>query len=93
MMRLDASAAAKLLSMTLATALLASCGQQQPSPSSPPAKTPQSEIDEVNALVQAVKDNPSVKDPSKAGPPIHVDPYPKAGGKHDHDMPMNNMTH
>jgi len=78
------SAKLHLLSMSLG--LLAACGQQTPQP-----KPAQSELDEVHALVQAVKDNPSVQDPNKAGPPIHVDPYPKSAGAH-HD-PMNKMTH
>jgi len=71
--------------LLLLLGLLASCSQQIPQ-----RKPVQSEIDEVHALVQAVKDNPSVKDPSQAGAPIQVDPYPKSAGAH-HDA-MNKMT-
>jgi hypothetical protein len=76
-------ARAALPSLLAAAGLLASCGQQPL-----PAKPAQTEIDEVHALVQAVKDNPSVKDTALAGPPIHVDPYPKAAGKHHPQMAM-----
>jgi hypothetical protein len=79
------------LQLLAALGLLTACGQQA---SPPVAKPAQSEIDEVHALVQAVKNNPSVKDSSKAGPPIHVDAYPKsAGASHSGQMPMNNSSH
>jgi len=83
-------------SLLFLSGLLASCGQQA-EPVKPAqvvqASSAQSDVDEVHALVQAVKDNPSVKDPSQAGPPIHVDPYPKSAGPHQKpQMPMNNMT-
>ena len=73
--------------LMLPLSLLASCGQQPGPP--PAAKAAQSEIDEVHALVQAVKDNPSVKDPSLSGKPIHVDPFPhSAGVTHASQPPM-----
>ena len=83
-----------LLIPLLSFGMLASCGQHPPgatAASRPQAS--QSELDEVHSLVQAVKDNPSVKDPNQAGPPIHVDPYPKSAGMHQGaNMPMKEMS-
>jgi hypothetical protein len=45
------------------------------------------DINEMRANVEAAKRNPSIADKSKAGPPIHLNPYvvspPKA---HHHEM-------
>ena len=38
------------------------------------------DLKETHELIAAVKQNPSVQDPSKAGPPIHVDPYVHSAG-------------
>lgn len=67
----------RALALSLLGALLASCGQQ-------PAQRPivANDMDELHANIDAVKNNPSLTDPSKAGPPIHVDPYPKSAGMH-----------
>jgi hypothetical protein len=90
------SRAAKIPLLFLSLGLLASCGRQtEPVKQAQTAQpqSPQSEVDEVHALVQAVKDNPSVKDPKQAGPPIHVDPYPKsAGAPPGAHMPINYVT-
>lgn len=67
----------RALALSMFAALLASCGQQ---PAKPP--TVANDMDELHANIDAVKNNPSLTDPSKAGPPIHVDPYPKSAGMH-----------
>ncbi len=74
----------RLFSLMVAVGLLASCGQQ---PSAHKAQNssgvPKSDIEEMRADVAAVNKSPSVSDPSKfAGPPIHLDPYPKSSGAH-----------
>jgi len=62
--------------------LLTACGQQPIA--APPAKTAKSDIDEVEALVAATKQHPSLVNAKDAGPPIHVDPFPKTGGMVHH---------
>lgn len=91
---IDGPMSPRLLLRVACLGLLASCGQQ-PGPAQPVSmpQAGQSDLDEVHALIKAVKDNPSVKDPSLAGPPIHVDPYPKSAGmRHGASAPMNNTT-
>jgi hypothetical protein len=45
------------------------------------------EIQEVRALVQATRQHPSVVDQADhAGPPIHVDPFPRSAGHRHHTM-------
>ena len=85
-MKVRAGAAARLLSTALAIALLTSCGQQ-PSPPAP-VKTAKSEIDEVDALIAATKQHPSLTNEKDAGNPIHVDPYPHSKGAPPHQMHM-----
>jgi hypothetical protein len=82
-MKASSGAALRLLSIPLALWLLTSCGQQ-PSPPSP-VKTAQGEVDEVDALIAATKQHPSLLNPSKsAGRPIHVDPVPSSTGMPHH---------
>jgi hypothetical protein len=59
--------------------LLAACGQQPaPATSERVVKTPKADIDEVEALIAATKQHPSLVNGAKdAGPPIHVDPIPR----------------
>jgi len=87
MMKVRSGEALRLLFIPLVIALLTSCGQQ-PSPPAP-VKTAKSEIDEVDALIAATKQHPSLANASKdAGPPIHVDPYPHSKGAPLHHMHM-----
>lgn len=66
------------LILLMAIGVLTSCGQH-PTPS----QVVPSDIEEARADIAAVKNSPSLTDPSKfAGPPIHVDPYPKSAGMH-----------
>ena len=68
MMKTSAGSALRLLPIAIVLGLLAACGQQPA-----PAKTPKSEIDEVDALVAAVKQHPSLVNAAKnAGPPIRA---------------------
>jgi hypothetical protein len=82
-------AAVRRLPIAMMLGLLAACGEQ-PEPARPviAASSPKSEIDEVQALIAATKEHPSLVNPAKdAGRPIHVDPLPKSGGGtagHDH---------
>ena len=70
-----------LLAIPVALGLLTSCGQQSAARTGPKLPTTaQGDIDEMHADVAAAKQNPSYTDPSKAGPPIHVDPNPKSAG-------------
>jgi hypothetical protein len=69
--------------MTLISGLLTSCGQQAAAVRQPPARTAKADVQEVEALVAAVKQHPSLVDARKnAGPPIHVDPVPHSAGGH-----------
>ena len=68
----------RALALLLLPALLASCGHHHPANRQAVAN----DMDELHANIDAVKNNPSLTDPSKAGPPIHVDPYPKSAGMH-----------
>jgi hypothetical protein len=81
MIKNSGGAEPKQLCLALAVGLLTACGQQ-PAPSKPePVKTAQDDLAELHADIEGAKQNPSYTDPSKAGPPIHVDPFPKIGGK------------
>jgi len=81
----ELSAVVKLLSMPVAIGLLTACGQQPaPAKAEKPVKTAQSEIDEVHALVAGIKQHPSMVNAKDAGPPIHVDPFPKSSGMASH---------
>lgn len=70
----------RLLAIPVALGLLTSCGQQPAPTKAKLPMTAQGDIDEMHADVEAAKRNPSYVDPSKAGPPIHVDPNPKSAG-------------
>ena len=65
------------LVLLMAIGVLAACGQHPV-----PSQVVPSDIEEARADIAAIKNNPSLTDPSKAGPPIHVDPYPKSAGMH-----------
>ena len=85
-MRTSASAALRLVPIAMVFGLLAACGQQ-PAPAKPTGvvKTPKAEIDEVDALIAATKQHPSLVNGAKdAGPPIHVDLTPKMGDMTHH---------
>ncbi len=83
MNRTSSGAAVRLLSLTLTAGLLISCGQQAAPVKQAPAKTARADVQEVEALVAAIKQHPSLVDPRKnAGPPIHVDPKPHSAGAH-----------
>ncbi len=89
-MRTSASAALRLMPIAMVFGLLAACGQQ-PAPAKPAGvvKTPKAEIDEVEALVAATKQHPSLVNGAKdAGPPIHVDLIPKMGDLTHHQHLM-----
>ena len=85
-MRTSAGAALRLVPFAMVFGLLAACGQQPaPAKAAGVVKTPKSEIDEVHALVAATKQHPSLVNGGKdAGPPIHVDLFPKSGGMVHH---------
>jgi hypothetical protein len=82
MTRASTGAALRLLSIPLAIGLLTACGQQAAPVKQAPAETAKAEVQEVEALVAAIKQHPSLVDPRNAGPPIHVDPMPHTGGSH-----------
>jgi hypothetical protein len=83
MNRTSSGAALRLLALPLTAGLLISCGQQAASVKQAPAKTAKTDVQEVEALVAAIKQHPSLVDPRKnAGPPIHVDPAPHSAGVH-----------
>ena len=87
-MKTKSGAVLRLLFLSLAIGLLTSCGQQ-PVPTKPePVKTARDEVDEVDALVAATKQHPSLANAKDAGPPIHVDPYPHSKGAPPHQMHM-----
>jgi len=83
MKRTSSGAALRLLALPLTAGLLTSCGQQAAPLKQPPARTAKADVQEVEALVAAIKRHPSLVDPRKnAGPPIHVDPMPHSAGAH-----------
>jgi hypothetical protein len=84
MNRTSSGAALRLLALPLTAGLLTSCGRQAAPARQAPARTAKADVEEVEALVTAIKQHPSLVDPQKnAGPPIHVDPMPHSGGTHD----------
>ena len=89
MNRTSSGAALRLLALPLTAALLTSCGQQTAPVKQAPARTAKADVQEVEALVAAIKQHPSLVDARKnAGPPIHVDPYPHSKGAPPHQMHM-----
>lgn len=83
MNRTSPGAALRLLALPLTTGLLTSCGQQAAPVKQAPPRTAKADVQEVEALIAAVKRHPSLVDPRKnAGPPIHVDPVPHPAGAH-----------
>jgi hypothetical protein len=92
---MKAGTALRLLCLPLTLSMVTACGRQaegqataQPQPKEIRTKESQEIFDDV----QAMKNNPSLQPGSnQAGPPIHVNPYPKSAGMaHDehghHDM-------
>lgn len=77
MMDVDKGRAVWLLCLPLS--LLASCA--------PPSASAAPNGDrEMQQLIEATKNNPSLQPGSnQAGPPIHVDPYPHSAGMVHHD--------
>jgi hypothetical protein len=72
-----------LLALPLTAGLLTSCGKQVAPVRQAPPRTAKADVQEVEALVAAIKQHPSLVDPRKnAGPPIHVDPMPHSAGAH-----------
>jgi hypothetical protein len=83
MNRTSSGAVVRLLALPLTIGLLTSCGQQAAPVKQSPVKTAQDDVLEVEALVAAIKQHPSVVDARKnAGPQIHVDPMPHSAGTH-----------
>jgi hypothetical protein len=83
MNRSSSDAALRLLAVSLVIVLMTSCGQQVAPARQPPPKTAKTDVQEVEALVAAIKQHPSLVDaPKNAGPPIHVDPMPHSAGTH-----------
>jgi hypothetical protein len=84
-MRTKAGAALKPLPIAIISGLLAACGQQPvraPAPVQPTATTAQSDLSEMNQLIAATKQHPSVINAKEAGRPIHVNlPKPQAPAK------------
>ena len=85
---MTAGAVRRLLPIAMALGLLAACGQQPTAArQATSALGAKAEIDEVDALIAATKQHPSLVNPAKdAGLPIQVKVAPKSGGstKHDH---------
>lgn len=86
----------RLLCLPIAFAAMASCGQrqqqwqQQQQP--PPHKL--SEGEEIQELLVAMKNNPSLQPGSKeAGPPVHVNPYPISAGMNARHAPHGMHHH
>jgi hypothetical protein len=82
MNRTSSGAALRLLALPLTAGLLTSCGQQAAPVKQAPARTAKADVQEVEAVVAAIKQHPSLVDARDAGPPIHVDPMPHSGGSH-----------
>ena len=81
---MKAGTALRLLCLPLTLSMLAACGRQAEA-QAPAKPQPQEHVTkeslEVFQLVEATKNNPSLQPGSKlAGPPIHVNPYPKSAG-------------
>jgi len=83
MNRTSSGLALQLLALPLTAGLLTSCGQQAAPAKQVPARTAKADVLEVEALVAAIKQHPSLVDARKnAGPPIHLDPMPHSAGTH-----------
>lgn len=76
---MKAGTAVRLLCLPLALSLLGACGHDaQPKPEAQAQPQKPNEAEEMFQVVEATKNNPSLRtDANLAGPPIHVDPYPK----------------
>ena len=92
---MKAGTALRLLCLPLAFGMLIACGRQaeDQAPAKPQVKEQRTkESQEIFQVIEATKNNPSLQPGSnQAGPPIHVNPYPKSAGMaHDkhahHDM-------
>ena len=87
--------ALRALCLPLLVTALTACGHDREQPKAQAQEQKTKESQEIFQVVQATKNNPSLQPGSnQAGPPIHVNPYPKSAGmKHDehahHDMPMH----
>ena len=88
MMKVRSDAPLRLLSLSLAIGLLTSCGQRPAATKPEPVKTAKEQVDEVDALIAATKQHPSLANAKDAGAPIHVDPYPHSKGAPPHHMHM-----
>jgi hypothetical protein len=88
MMKRNPGSALRLRILPLAIGLLTSCGQQPAATKPEPVKTARQQVDEVDALVSAMKQHPSLAKAKDAGAPIHVDPYPHSKGAPPHHMHM-----
>jgi hypothetical protein len=75
----------RLLSTFAAIGLLTSCGRQPTPARQAPVRTAQNDVAEVDALIAATKQHPSLaKGSQNAGAPIHVDPFPHSSGAPPH---------
>jgi hypothetical protein len=92
---MKAGTALPLLCLPLALSMVTACGRKAESQATAqprPQEIRTKESQEIFDDVQAMKSNPSLQPGSSlAGPPIHVNPYPKSAGMaHDehghHDM-------
>lgn len=92
---MKAGTALRLLCLPFTLTMLAACGQQDEAKAqvqTRPHEEKTKESQEIFQVVEATKNNPSLRPGSnQAGPPIHVNPYPKSAGMaHDghahHDM-------
>lgn len=86
----------RLLCLPIAFAAMASCGQRQQQwqqqQQLPPHKL--SEGEEIQELLVAMKNNPSLQPGSKeAGPPVHVSPYPISAGMNARHAPHGMHHH
>jgi hypothetical protein len=72
----------RLFAIPAIIGLLTSCSQQATLGKQAPPKTAKADVQEVEALVAAIKQHPSLVDARNAGPPIRVDPTPHPGGSH-----------
>jgi hypothetical protein len=78
----------------LASAILVGCARE--AEGSGAAMNPydgRGDINEVRANIEAAKRNPSIADKSKAGPPIHLDPYVVSPPKGYHQNGAQQKAH
>lgn len=87
----------RLLCLPIAFAAMASCGQRQQQwqqQQQPPPPHKLSEREEIQELLVAMKNNPSLQPGSKeAGPPVHVNPYPISAGMNARHAPHGMHHH